>query len=193
MKNKKLIFPLITLAAILLFLVTSPFETKDSPSPLANLTHQKKTPHSSNNSSRSIASQSNTNMKIKSANTKAYLNGRELIGSKDNLHDIVFINKVNTNWKQIYTGNFKRMLYDKKPQNFKVKLKRSIIKLKEHTAQNLEHVLVSYTKPNGHPFSFEAMIDSETGSLIRTWNKTRYEFKKPLQVKAYILQRKKIK
>ncbi|MBT4791145.1 MAG: hypothetical protein HON90_06205, partial [Halobacteriovoraceae bacterium] len=71
-----------------------------------------------------------------------------------------------------------------KVKNLKVELKRSFIKIKKRSRQSVEHILVSYTKPNGQPFSFEAHIDSNTGSTIQVWNQTHHEFKKSVKIKA---------
>ena len=45
----------------------------------------------------------------------------------------------------------------------------------------MEHLVVSYQGQKG-PFSFEVMIDSQTGSVIHTWNKTHYELHKPYEI-----------
>lgn len=109
---------------------------------------------------------------------------REYVGSFSNLKNITFINKVDKNWKKKYKHNFQRMVKGQNFSNFKVKVKKSIVKVKGNIGRNLEHVIISYKKPNGQPFSFEALIDSESGHLVQTWNKTQYEFKKPFKVKA---------
>lgn len=41
---------------------------------------------------------------------------------------------------------------------------------------------VSFDKGKGNKSRFKAMIDSQTGMILKTWNHTRYEFKEPLHL-----------
>ena len=102
-------------------------------------------------------------------------------------------NKVSKDWKEKYTKQFQRMAAIKDLKDFNVELKRSIVKVSANTGTNFEHILVSYIKPNGQPFSFEALVNSETGTMVRTWNKTRYEFKKNYKIEAskYLYKKEK--
>ena len=109
---------------------------------------------------------------------------REYRGNFSNLNDITLVNKVDKNWKEKYQKNFLRMTSKEKVKGFKIELKKSMVQVKNNIGRNLEHVVVSYIKPNGQPFSFEALIDSETGRIVQTWNKTRYEFKKPFKIQG---------
>lgn len=120
------------------------------------------------------------------AGTKTHKQSREIIGQHKgpNKNTIPMNNKVNHKWKELYKKAFFQNL-DKSNQvkDFKITQKRSLIKVKQGSGQYLEHVLISYTKPNGQPFSFEALIDSQTGSVVQSWNQTRYEIKKRYKIK----------
>lgn len=96
------------------------------------------------------------------------------------LNTLKYSNSVNPDWKKTYKRRFLKMAAIKKVQSLKIEPIKSIVKIKNNTARNLEHIKVSYLQENGDPFSFEALVDSETGSLVRSWNKTRYEFKKSI-------------
>lgn len=109
---------------------------------------------------------------------------REVIGSFTDLNNIQIVNKEDKNWKQKYQKNFLRMIGNEPVKDFKIELKRSILKVEDNVGHALEHVVVSYTKPNGNPFSFEALIDSANGQMVHTWNQTRYEFKDKVKLKA---------
>jgi len=109
---------------------------------------------------------------------------REVVGKFSDIGSIRVINKENKDWKELYSKNFLRMLGDTKIKDFNVKLKKSILKVNNNIGQQMEHVIVSYTKPDGNPLSFEALIDSQTGSVVQTWNKTRYEFNKPAKLNS---------
>ena len=109
---------------------------------------------------------------------------REFIGRVKNAKNVRLVNEESDDWKEKYQHNFMRMLGDQKVTDFKIKLKKSIIKVHNNVGRHLEHVVVSYKKPNGDPFSFEAHIDSATGQVVQTWNKTRYEYREPARLKA---------
>lgn len=88
-------------------------------------------------------------------------------------------NKRSEQWKE----NFKKSFEQSKSQlgfnSFQIKHKRSILKKENKTSRNFEHIVVRYKLPNGNPFSFEALVDSETGTMTQSWNKTRYEKREP--------------
>lgn len=63
--------------------------------------------------------------------------------------------------------------------SFQIKHKRSVLKKENKSLRHFEHIVVRYKLPNGNPFSFEALIDSETGTMVQSWNKTRYERREP--------------
>ena len=108
---------------------------------------------------------------------------RKIIGNQKNSYqNLKFTNQVNQNGKALYTKNLTRMLKEDIAGDLKIQVKESIIKVKKQTARNLEHVIVSYTKKNGESFSYEALIDSETGTPIKSWNQTRYEFPKSVKL-----------
>ena len=109
---------------------------------------------------------------------------RQMVGALSAPKKIVYTNKINKNWKKNYTHNFLRMAGVKKVHDLKIQTKKSLLKIKDKTGTYLEHIIVSYKKEDGLPFSFEALIDSETGSVVQSWNQTRYEYNKRYSVKA---------
>lgn len=123
---------------------------------------------------------------VKRQDTKktALLNGREIIGPQKTPSQIVYSNSFNQKWKKTYENHFLRMVGKNKIKDFKIQTKRSIIKIQHNTGTLLEHIVVSYKKENGSPFSFEALINSETGMTVQTWNQTKYEKNHRYAVKA---------
>jgi len=178
-KDNKKIIPLLIVTSICAFLYIGPNETrndlaikeleKQHEKEIDVIIPKKKT------ISRSIAS---------IPTPKAPTPKREVVGKYTDLGNIRLINKENKDWKKLYSNNFLRMLGDHKVSDFKVKLKKSILKVTNNIGHQLEHVVVSYNRPDGNPYSFEALIDSETGHAVQTWNQTRYEFKQPAKLKA---------
>lgn len=82
-------------------------------------------------------------------------------------------------WKENFTKNFEKNRSQLGFNSFQIKHKRSILKKENKTSRNFEHIVVRYKLPNGNPFSFEALVDSETGTMAQSWNKTRYEKNEP--------------
>ncbi|MAZ48502.1 MAG: hypothetical protein CME65_08060 [Halobacteriovoraceae bacterium] len=110
---------------------------------------------------------------------------RVLIGDKfSDKSKLKFINSVNPDWQKIYTKKLLRLGKAKPVSELKIDHQKSLIQVKKNSARNLEHIKVSYLDESGNPFAFEALVDSHTGSLVRSWNQTRYEFKKPLSFSA---------
>lgn len=108
---------------------------------------------------------------------------REYRGDYKKNSPLKLINKVSDNWKDKFTKHFLGDIpQDKQAKNLEIKHQKSIVDVKQGIGRNLEHIIVSYTKPDGKPFSFEALVDSETGAMIQSWNQTRYEFKKPYKI-----------
>jgi hypothetical protein len=175
--NKKIILSLFTIAGVLSFLFISPKEKRSTKIVKSKEVKNNTKSKDINSSTRSIASV--PPVKRPSPSIK-----RVYTGSFSNLADITLTNKVNKNWKKLYKSNFLRMASVKKVKGLKIELKKSMVQVKNNIGRNLEHVVVSYIKPNGQPFSFEAIIDSETGHLVQTWNKTHYEFKKPFKIQG---------
>lgn len=126
-----------------------------------------------------ISIKTQVNRKIASVPTLSPIPKRSILGSVKNLSDIHIVNMVSKDWKKKYINNFMRMSGAKEIKNFEVIQKKSILKVKNNIGKNLEHILVSFNKPNGQEFSFEALIDSQTGQLVRSWNKTHYEKEHP--------------
>ena len=120
---------------------------------------------------------------------KSRINGRKILGHHNiNTDAIILTNKISKNPLIKYQANFERMLGDQKAKNFKIELKRSVIKLSSNKfGRYLEHVLVSYIKPDGEPYSFEAYIDSQTAQVVQSWNKTHYEFRTPAALTGHVL------
>lgn len=172
-KRKILFFIVIALAITTLLIIrpstkniTAKYETKKDQHPKKQSKWQ----------DRSIASVPQAKKVKKIAN-------RVVIGDQK-AEKISYSNSVSKDWKTNYAKHFNRMLYGQKVQDFKVKVKRSVVQVKNSIGRNLEHVIVSYKKPNGDPFAFEALIDSETGMMVQSWNKTRYEFKRPYKIEG---------
>lgn len=89
-------------------------------------------------------------------------------------------NKRASDWKEKFINSLKIQNENLGNNGISIKHKRSILKKENKSSRNLEHIVVRLKLPNGNPFSYEALIDSETGSMIQSWNRTRYERREPI-------------
>lgn len=99
---------------------------------------------------------------------------------KEDLVNFPLTNKASTDWEKKFVTNFKTNLEDFLPSSFKIKHKRSIVKKENRSSRKLEHIIVRYQRTDGTPYTFEALVDSQTGSMVQSWNKTRYEQRLPI-------------
>lgn len=104
---------------------------------------------------------------------------RVLIGDiqKKNYSDedvpLSMINKINPNWKDVLGHELIRFQHN----DTKVMIKEefSIIQIQNEKGRYAEQVVVTYVLKNGATNSFRALVDSETGSILETWDKTIHE------------------
>lgn len=108
-----------------------------------------------------------------------YRGERVLIGDiqKDNYQDeqveLEMINWPNPNWKDLLGNDLIRF----HNENTKVMVKEEfpVIKIQNGKGQYLEQVIVTYLFKNGNFNSYRALVDSESGIIFETWDKTVHE------------------
>ena len=116
-------------------------------------------------------------LKDKKTNTKLpnkrviFESGKSI--TEEDMEKLDFINEENPDWKEELSRKLLDTL-DKKP-NLKVIKEKSLIKLIGKKARYLEQAIVIIEYENGNENSFRALIDSETGKIIRSWDRTIHE------------------
>lgn len=100
-------------------------------------------------------------------------NGLEYDENAENPKPLVFINHFNPEWKDML-GEYLLKFQEVDTKVF-IQRQRGLIKLEESGARLVEEVLVNYLRPQGGQSSFKALIDSQSGEIIQTWNKTVHE------------------
>lgn len=86
-----------------------------------------------------------------------------------------FVNEINDNWKEDLA---EKILQSQRPgTDIFIKRESSIIEIKNNKGRYIEHVSIIVKKPNHLKQSYEALIDTETGKMIKTWNSILYEKK----------------
>lgn len=92
---------------------------------------------------------------------------------EDESNELQMINSVNPEWKDIMGNDLMRF----QPADTKLMVKEEVpvIQITNGTGRFLEQVTVTYLQNNGNRSSFKALIDSETGSVVETWDRTIHE------------------
>lgn len=126
---------------------------------------------------------------------------RVLIGDikKTNYQDsdtpLEMVNKINPNWKDILGLELLRFQAD--DTKLMIKEEFPIIQIQNGKGFYAEQVIITYVLNNGTVSSYRALIDSETGSITETWDKTIHEkygtkkagFRLPLENNSGIIVR----
>jgi hypothetical protein len=91
-----------------------------------------------------------------------------------NPDDLIFVNQYNPNWpKEMAKHHF-----DFLPSNYQYEIKElnSITLVsKKYKARMAEEVLVTMTDDQGISASYRAIVDSQTGLIIKSWGATNFE------------------
>ena len=108
----------------------------------------------------------------KSPHQRVIFNSGKLL-SEEEKDRLDFINEENPDWKE----ELSRKLLDTLDENptLKVIKEKSLIKILGKKAQYIEQAIVIIEYENGKENSFRALIDSETGKIIRSWDRTIHE------------------
>lgn len=116
---------------------------------------------------------------IISSNHFLLRNNRVLIGNfhvknyEDENIPLEMINKINPKWKNILGQELLR--FQNNDTKVLIKEEFSIIQIQEEKGRYAEQVIITYVLKNGSVNSARALIDSETGSIVETWDKTIHE------------------
>lgn len=103
---------------------------------------------------------------------------RVLIGDNylNYIHDtteLEMINTINPNWKKLLGDD----LLNLQEEGTKVLVRKefSVTKIVDHKGYYLEQVIITYLLKNGDQNSYRALVNSETGRVIETWDRTIHE------------------
>lgn len=115
-----------------------------------------------------------TNLEPNAGNKKVEIKGRKVLGlspDEENIEveDIKIANEVSEEWQE---GVKKGLRAQGGSSLSEIEIKRtdSFIWAHEGVALNVESVLISLKNQNGEERKFRAMVDSETGKILRTWD-----------------------
>ena len=92
---------------------------------------------------------------------------------EDENNELKMTNEINPEWKDMM-GN-ELMRFQPKDTKLMVKEEVPVIKIVNGVGRYLEQVTVTYLLKNGNRNSFKALVDSETGLVVETWDRTIHE------------------
>ncbi|MCK5884718.1 MAG: hypothetical protein KAG61_13590 [Bacteriovoracaceae bacterium] len=96
--------------------------------------------------------------------------------SKIDLGDLEYSNKVSDGRNTLLS---KRLLnFQKVGTKVVVRQYKSMVIMKGKKGQYVEEVIISFINESGLMNGFSALVDSETGKILKTWNRTTWMIKK---------------
>ena len=108
-------------------------------------------------------------------------NNRVLVGDDlDNYthssKELEMLNTPNKDWKNLLGQDLLR--FQKEDTKVIIKEELPVIKIIDGKGIYLEQVMISYLKKNGDKNYYRALVDSETGMVTETWDRTIHEKKR---------------
>ena len=107
---------------------------------------------------------------------------RTIVGNFSRHKQLPLSNKINENWMQLALGKLDR--YTQQDTKLKIEHVKPAIFVKHNIGRYVEHVKIILKKDNGLVSAYDAYIDSQSGNIIRTWNRTEIEFKPDFKLNA---------
>jgi hypothetical protein len=127
--------------------------------------------------SRSPASNPAFSSKVKINGRDIYGDGAESIKSEEqfleNKDNYYFENGISDTWERNFADNQLRFL--DADTKLMIKKDASLVQIKKNRVRYLEVITVNVIKDLKFSNSFTAMVDSQTGQLVNTWNVTLHE------------------
>lgn len=107
------------------------------------------------------------------------INGRKVVGlppnqSKQDLKKFVPANTPSPVWKKAVEKSVINQAGGK-VKGLEVKQLESLIWIQDNIPLNVENVMVSFLDPDGRKITFKAMVDSQSGRLIQTWDRPVFD------------------
>lgn len=89
---------------------------------------------------------------------------------EDDSTELSMTNSLNPGWKEIMGNDLMRF----QPEDTKLLVKEElpVIQIVDGKGRYLEQVIITYLSKNGERSSFKALVDSDTGSIVDTWDRT---------------------
>lgn len=97
--------------------------------------------------------------------------------------NFIINNKINKDWKKLALNRLNKMV----GQNIKLEIQnvKPVLFIKHNMGKYAEHVKIILKKESGLKSAYDAYVDSQTGAIIRTWNRTKFEIKPKFLLKSH--------
>ena len=130
-----------------------------------------KTPHSKSKKTTSLAPPNIYPLPgaPKDENKGPTIFGRKIIGQKKIDKNFKAINKYNPNWKNILKKYL--LKFQDKSVDVNVNLRAAYVMVKNNQGRLVEEVTVNYSEKGQFESSFSAIVDSQTGEILKTFDK----------------------
>lgn len=92
---------------------------------------------------------------------------------EDESNDLKMVNSINPDWKEMMGEDLMR--FQKEDTKLLVKEEVPVIRIEDGKGRFLEQVIVTYLLKNGDKNSFKALVDSDTGAIVETWDRSIHE------------------
>jgi hypothetical protein len=105
------------------------------------------------------------------------INGKDVVGATTkeiDLKTIKFVNKENPKWQKELHQNLMRFAEDVYKEVV-IYPEHSYVLYEDKVARYVENVRIKITKKDGKQSSYNAQVDSMTGEVLKTWNRTIHE------------------
>jgi hypothetical protein len=104
-------------------------------------------------------------------------------GNEVDTKKLVIKNKFNPNWDKVFTKRINKNFFEEKIQ-LEVKHQQSLVYVRFGEGTLAEKVHVTITREDGRYSSYTALVNSENGMIINTWNPIRYEYRQKFVLDA---------
>jgi len=96
--------------------------------------------------------------------------GRKILGNKKIAKNVKPINKYNPNWKNILEKYL--LKFQNSQVGVNIKLNEALYMVKNNQGRFVEEVTINYSEKGEPVSSFRAYVDSESGEILSTFDKT---------------------
>ena len=107
---------------------------------------------------------------------------RTIVGSVTKKSDFPISNKVNKEWKKLAYKKLTAMIHP--DVKLEIREVKPVLFVQHDIGTYVEHVKIILRKKTGLKSAYDAYVNSQSGAIIRTWNRTKFEIKPKPFLKA---------
>lgn len=108
---------------------------------------------------------------------------RKVVGQLRKDKDVIIGNEISKDWKEKAYKRLNDMITDE--TKLEIRTVKPVVFIQHGMGKYAEHVKVVLQRKNGLRSAYDAYIDSQSGAIIRTWNRTKFEIKPTVYVQSH--------